>query len=56
MKVNGVYQVRSENLKPLYNRVLDLIQCFEEFEIEHVYRSASPLPSNPLMQCLSTCL
>ncbi len=40
MKVKGVYQVRSEMIRPLYNRVMNLIQCFDEFGIQHVYRSA----------------
>lgn len=37
-QVNGVYKVRSEGLKPLYNEVKRLQRGFEAFKISHIPR------------------
>ncbi len=33
MNVKGVYHVRSEIIRLLYNGVMNIIQCFDEFGI-----------------------
>ena len=37
-QVRGEYAVRSDRLKPLYQRLIDLSQSLERFEIKHVRR------------------
>jgi ribonuclease HI len=37
-QLNGVYRVKSEGLKPLYERARGLIKGFKECKIAHVYR------------------
>lgn len=37
-QINGVYKVRNQNLKPLYDRAKHLISRIEFFSIKHVYR------------------
>ncbi|MBI5588408.1 MAG: ribonuclease HI family protein [Deltaproteobacteria bacterium] len=37
-QLNGVYKVKSEDLRPLYDRAVDLIKGFKECKISHVYR------------------
>ena len=37
-QIQGVYQVRHENIRPLYQRARDLIRQFEWFGIQHVRR------------------
>ncbi len=38
-QINGLYRVRSEDLRPLYERALGLIEDFEEFSLEHIPRT-----------------
>lgn len=38
-QVRGEYDVGAENLRPLYEQVLDLVEQFDRFEIRHVKRS-----------------
>lgn len=37
-QVNGIYKVKSEELRPLYNRAMELFKTFSSYSIEHVYR------------------
>jgi ribonuclease HI len=37
-QMRGHYKVRSEDLRPLYERARKMSQSFESFRIEHVYR------------------
>lgn len=37
-QLNGVYRVKSADLKPLYDRAVDLIKSFKDCKIAHVYR------------------
>ena len=37
-QVRGEYAVRSDRLKPLYQKLIDLSQALERFEIKHVRR------------------
>jgi ribonuclease HI len=37
-QVQGIYQVRNENIRPLYERARELIRQFEWFGVEHVRR------------------
>lgn len=37
-QLNGVYRVKSADLKPLYDRAVDLIKGFKDCKIAHVYR------------------
>ena len=38
MQIKGVYKVKNPRLKKLFARVSELINKFDSFEIEHVYR------------------
>ncbi len=38
-QINGLYRVRSEDLKPLYAKALRLIEGFEHFEVHHIPRT-----------------
>ena len=38
-QINGVYRVKNPGLRPLYQKVKELIERFERFEIVHVDRS-----------------
>lgn len=38
-QIHGRYRVRSEDLKPLYARAMNLVQSFETFSITHVVRA-----------------
>jgi len=37
-QLRGEYRVRKNNLTPLYDKVMQLLRNFEEFEIRHVSR------------------
>ncbi|MBI5235933.1 MAG: ribonuclease HI family protein [Deltaproteobacteria bacterium] len=37
-QVNGLYRVKSEDLRPLYDRAMTSLKGFKTFKIEHVYR------------------
>ncbi|PIR26065.1 MAG: ribonuclease H [Deltaproteobacteria bacterium CG_4_10_14_0_2_um_filter_43_8] len=37
-QVNGVYRVKHDDLKPLFQKVLQLLDSFETFSLEHVRR------------------
>lgn len=37
-QINKEYAINSDNLKPLYNKVLDLLYEFNSFEFLHIYR------------------
>ncbi len=37
-QVKGLYKVKSPNLKPLYNKVIGLLNSFESWDVQHVYR------------------
>jgi ribonuclease HI len=37
-QMRGLYKVKSEDLRPLYERALKMSKGFESFQIEHVYR------------------
>jgi ribonuclease HI len=37
-QVKGIYKVKNEGLRPLYNQVIDYLKRLEQFEIEHVPR------------------
>ncbi len=37
-QLNGVYKVRSEDLRPLYEKAAALSKGFKEFSIRHIYR------------------
>ena len=34
----GQYRVKNEGIKPLFNRTMSLLDCFEHYDIEHVMR------------------
>jgi ribonuclease HI len=38
-QMNGVYKVKSENMKPLYNTALEKSKFFSNINFEHVYRN-----------------
>jgi ribonuclease HI len=38
-QVNGEYQVKNENIRPLYNEVMDIIASLPRVRIEHVTRN-----------------
>jgi ribonuclease HI len=40
-QMNGVYRVKSEALKPLYEKARGLADGFKSFRIAHVYREAN---------------
>lgn len=42
-QLNGVYKVKSEDLKPLYTKAIVLSKGFDSFEISHVYRENNSL-------------
>ena len=37
-QLNGVYKVKSEDLRPLYEKASALSKGFKEFSIKHIYR------------------
>lgn len=37
-QLNGEYKVKNEGLKPLYQRVLELINTYDDVSISHVFR------------------
>lgn len=37
-QLNGVYKVKSEDLRPLFEKASALSKCFKEFSIRHIYR------------------
>jgi ribonuclease HI len=37
-QMRGLYKVKSEDLRPLFERALKMSRAFESFRIEHVYR------------------
>lgn len=37
-QVNGVYRVKSPDLKPLYDQVMSLLKHFRKYKVSHVYR------------------
>jgi ribonuclease HI len=37
-QMRGLYKVKSEDLRPLFERALKMSKAFESFRIEHVYR------------------
>ncbi len=37
-QVNGLYRVKSEDLRPLYDRAMTTLRGFNSFKVEHVYR------------------
>jgi len=37
-QINGQYQVKSDDLKPLFRQAKELLTCFEEAQVKHVYR------------------
>jgi ribonuclease HI len=37
-QMRGLYRVKSEDLRPLFERALKMSKAFESFRIEHVYR------------------
>ena len=37
-QLNGVYRVKSEDLRPLYDRAVELIKSFKDCKVAHVYR------------------
>lgn len=37
-QLNGVYRVKSADLKPLYDRAVELIRSFKDCKVAHVYR------------------
>lgn len=37
-QIQGAYKVKSQNIIPLYLKVMDLRKKFEEFYIEHIFR------------------
>lgn len=42
-QINGVYKVKSEDLRPLFERAKELIRGFKSFKIAHVYREENAL-------------
>ena len=42
-QINGVYQVKSPDLKPLYNRAASLIKLFSSVKLSHVMREQNSL-------------
>lgn len=40
-QVNGQYRVKSPNLKPSYKQVMELLESFDKWSIEHVYRDSN---------------
>ncbi len=37
-QINGVYKVRSEDLRPLYEEAVALLKGFKSYKVRHVYR------------------
>ena len=37
-QINGLYKVRSANIKPLYEEALSLLSQFDQWKVTHVYR------------------
>lgn len=37
-QINGVYRVKNEGLKPLFNTAIALLKGFRDFKIVHIYR------------------
>jgi len=45
-QVNGRYKVKAENLKPLFNQVLDVLNEFKKFEVSWISREKNSLADN----------
>ncbi len=43
-QINGIYKVRDENIKILFEKVLSLIKKFKNFKIIHKKRSEEKMP------------
>lgn len=37
-QINGVYKVRSEDIRPLYEEAVSLLKGFKSYKVRHVYR------------------
>ena len=37
-QINGIYKVRSEDIRPLYEEAISLLKGFKSYKVRHVYR------------------
>lgn len=42
-QINGQYRVKSENLKSLYNKSIELLSCFKSWKVTHITRDKNIL-------------
>ncbi|MBI1912413.1 MAG: ribonuclease HI family protein [Deltaproteobacteria bacterium] len=42
-QINGVYRVKNEGLKPLFNTAIALLKGFRDFKIVHIYREENSI-------------
>ncbi|MBI5237185.1 MAG: ribonuclease HI family protein [Deltaproteobacteria bacterium] len=42
-QINGVYKVKSEDLRPCYNKVKELLEGFKDHKVAHIYREDNSL-------------
>ena len=51
-QIKGQYRVKSEHLKPLYNRAADLLQNFEHVRLQHIPREKNTQADGLVNQAL----
>lgn len=53
-QLNGVYRVKSEDLRPLYDRAMSLIKGFKDCKVAHVYREDNPVADSLANEAIDT--
>lgn len=53
-QLNGVYRVKSADLKPLYDRAMGLIKSFKDCNIAHVYREENSTADSLANEAIDT--
>lgn len=52
-QLNGVYRVKNEHLRPLYEQALGLLQRFKQISIEHIRREGNTLADDMVNRALN---
>lgn len=53
-QINGVYKVRSEDLRPLFDRAKLLLKSFKEHKVTHIYREENSIADSLANEAIDT--
>lgn len=53
-QINGLYRVRSEDLRPLFEKATEILAQFRDFKVKHVYREKNSIADSLANEAIDT--